>query len=88
MNTSLLRVLWPAFFAAGVIEMVVFAFVDPGDLHVLGGPRLQWPPQAVYSVAFFVFWAIVAAAGFTIRLLDQPPERMDAQTGGGPWTLR
>ena len=78
MTTSILRVLWPAFFAAGVLEMVVFAFVDPGDLHLLGGARLEWPRQAVYTIAFFVFWAIVAAAGFTIRLLDQPREQVDA----------
>jgi hypothetical protein len=79
MTTSILRVLWPAFFAAGVIEMVVFAFVDPGDLTLVGGSRLEWPRQAVYTVAFFVFWAIVAAAGFTIRLLDEPRERIDAE---------
>ena len=78
MTTSILRVLWPAFFAAGVIEMVVFAFVDPGDLTLLGGARLEWPRQAVYTIAFFVFWAIVAAAGFTIRLLDAPRERIDS----------
>jgi hypothetical protein len=78
MNTSILRVLWPAFFAAGVLEMVVFAFVDPGDLSLLGGARLEWPRQAVYTIAFFVFWAIVAAAGFTIRLLDAPRESIDA----------
>lgn len=77
MTTPILRVLWPAFFAAGVIEMVVFAFVDPGELHLVGGARLEWPPQAVYTIAFFVFWAIVAAAGFTIRLLDEPRERID-----------
>ena len=78
MTTSILRVLWPAFFAAGVLEMVVFAFVDPGDLSLLGGARLEWPRQAVYTIAFFVFWAIVAAAGFTIRLLDEPREHIDA----------
>ncbi len=77
MTTSILRVLWPAFFAAGVLEMVVFAFVDPGELHLLGGTRLGWPRQAVYTIAFFVFWAIVAAAGFTMRLLDQPRDEID-----------
>ncbi len=77
MMTSLLRVLWPAFFAAGVLEMLVFAFVDPSDLHLLGGERLDWSRQAIYTLAFFLFWAIVAAAGFTIRLLDRPREDLD-----------
>jgi hypothetical protein len=85
MTTSLLRsiigaplcVLWPAFFAAGVLELLVFAFVDPNDVHLLGGERLDWPRQAVYTVAFFLFWAIVAAAGFTMRLLDRPGGEFD-----------
>ncbi len=81
MTTSILRVLWPAFFAAGVLEMVVFAFVDPGELHLLGGSRLDWPRQAVYTIAFFVFWAIVAEAGFTMRLLDQPRDEIDSPRG-------
>jgi hypothetical protein len=70
--TSLLRVLWPAFFAAGALEMFVFAFVDPSELHLPSGALLDWPRQMVYTLAFFVFWAIVAAAGFTMRLLDRP----------------
>lgn len=48
---------WPAFLAAAIMEMVVFAFVDPLDLHWLGAP-LEWSPRAVYTVAFFAFWAI------------------------------
>jgi hypothetical protein len=74
---SLLRVLWPAFFAAGSLEMVVFAFVDPSELHLPGGAALDWPRQMVYTLAFFVFWAIVAAAGFTMQLLEQPRAAID-----------
>lgn len=46
---------WPAFLLAAVLEMLVFAMVDPGDLHWFGQP-LDWSRQAVYTVAFFVFW--------------------------------
>ncbi|WP_066267644.1 hypothetical protein [Hydrogenophaga palleronii] len=49
---------WPAFLLAGVLEMLVFAMVDPSDLHGFGGQPLTWSRQAVYTVAFFVFWGI------------------------------
>ena len=53
---------WPAFLLASVLEMVVFAMVDPGDLHWFGGQPLGWSRQAVYTVAFFVFWTVTAAS--------------------------
>lgn len=55
-------VAWPAFVAAGVIETFVFAFVEPASLHTLGGAALELSATAVYSLAFFVFWALVAGA--------------------------
>lgn len=48
---------WPAFLAAAVMEMVVFAFVDPLDVHWLGSP-LDWSRSAIYTVAFFAFWLV------------------------------
>lgn len=53
------QVLWPAFLMAGVLEMVVFSVVDPTTLS-LGA----WSPEpiTVYSLAFFVFWALMALA--------------------------
>ena len=57
-----LQVLWPAFLMAAVLEMMTFAVVDPGDLHWFGGPSIDWPRQAVYTITFFIFWAAVSAA--------------------------
>ncbi|MEJ7931907.1 hypothetical protein WG922_18190 [Ramlibacter sp. AN1015] len=48
-------VAWPAFLGACVLEMAVFALVDPLELSWAGGP-LGWSRQAVYTAAFFVFW--------------------------------
>lgn len=50
------QILWPAFLVAGVLEMLVFSWVDPTQLR-LG----QWQPdaQTTYSVAFFMFWGLV-----------------------------
>jgi apolipoprotein N-acyltransferase len=57
-----LQILWPAFLAAGAMALLVFAHVDPSDLHWASGARLAWSRQAVYTLAFFAFWAVIAAA--------------------------
>ncbi len=64
-----LSILWPAFLMAGVLEALVFVVVDPGELHWFGGIVIDWPPQAVYSVAFLIFWLVIAAAGALSALL-------------------
>lgn len=66
-----LLVLWPAFLMAGVLEALVFAVVDPGSLHWFGGPALEWPAVAVYSVTFLIFWCAIAAAGTITQWLDR-----------------
>lgn len=67
-------ILWPAFLVAAVLEMLVFAVVDPGQLHGAGGAPLGLSDKAVYSLAFFVFWVVVAGAcAMTAWLADTPP---------------
>jgi membrane protein DedA with SNARE-associated domain len=72
MTQRALQILWPAFLVAGLLEILVFAVVDPGDLHWFGGPALAWPSQAVYTLAFFVFWAAVSAAAALSVWLGRP----------------
>jgi hypothetical protein len=67
-----LAVLWPAFLMAGVLEMLVFSFVDPRQLRAFGGELLDWSPTAVYTVAFFVFWGVIAVASALTELLAAP----------------
>jgi len=65
MNVWLRRagvVLWPAFLAAGVLTMLVFALVDPEALHGAGGVPLGLSRTAIYSLSFIAFWAVAAAA--------------------------
>ena len=57
-----LQVLWPAFVAAGVLELLVFAHVDPADVHTVAGGPVELSRQAVYTLSFFGFWAVTAAA--------------------------
>jgi hypothetical protein len=76
---------WPAFLGAGVLEMAVFAFVDPTTLSVPGGEALALSATTVYSLAFFVFWAAAAAACALTLLLAQGAEDLNVQplTGSG-----
>jgi hypothetical protein len=69
LGQRLFAVWWPAFFTAGLIEMFVFAFVDPQDLHWVGGAPVDFPRPAVYTVAFFAFWILVGLAGSVTQLL-------------------
>ncbi len=72
MKQRLLTILWPAFVMAGVLEILVFALVDPGDLHGFGGPATAWPERAIYSLAFLVFWAVIGAASALTLWLALP----------------
>lgn len=78
-SRRVLTTLWPAFFCAAVIELLVFAFVDPQALHDLHGMPLVGPGSngelsalTVQSLAFVFFWAAVASAIATARWLDRP----------------
>jgi hypothetical protein len=75
-----MAVLWPSFLMAGVLEMLVFAFVDPAQLHLFGGRPIEWPPGAVYTVSFFVFWAVIAAASALTELLEAGADEINASS--------
>jgi hypothetical protein len=49
--------------------MVVFALVDPQDLRWFDGDALDLSPRAVYTLAFFLFWAVIAIGGALALLL-------------------
>ncbi len=72
-----MAIVWPAFLMAGVLEVLVFALVDPNDLHWLGLP-LELPRLGVYTVAFFVFWGVtLLTSGLTALLCLTPAELND-----------
>lgn len=77
-------IIWPAFLMAGVIEMLVFAFADPDDLHWLGGSPVTISRSAVYTLAFFAFWIIVSTAGALTQLLLQEPGDVNHVRRRGP----
>ena len=68
---------WPAFLVAAVLEIAVFAFVDPLTLHTLGGTALRLSATAVYSIAFFLFWAAACASGALTLLLARGADEIN-----------
>ena len=72
LSQRIMWIAWPAFLMAGVLEVLVFAMVDPQDLQWLGQP-LALSRQGVYTVAFFVFWAITTISSALTTLLAMSP---------------
>ena len=67
---------WPAFLAACVLELLVFAVVDPLELQ-WSGHALGWSRQSVYTFAFFAFWAVTMGACALSTLLRMAPEEVN-----------
>ena len=69
-------IVWPAFLMAGVLELLVFAVVDPQDLNWFGH-SFEVSRQAVYTLGFFVFWFVIALAGALTLFLSLPPNEVN-----------
>lgn len=76
MKQKLMWIAWPSFLMAGVLELLVFAVVDPQDLHWFGHP-FEISRQAAYTLSFFVFWLVVSIAGALTILLALPPHEIN-----------
>jgi hypothetical protein len=72
---------WPAFLVAGILEVLVFAMVDPQDLHWFGQP-VALSRQGVYTMAFFVFWALAMVSSGLTALLAMPPSEVNRDGPG------
>lgn len=74
LSQRMMWIAWPAFLMAGVLEMLVFAMVDPEDLHWFG-QTIQLSRQGVYTVSFFTFWIVtMLSSGLTTLLAISPFE--------------
>ena len=71
-RARVLLILWPAFVMAGVLEMLVFAVVDPGSLQWFGAEPIDWSRTAIYSVTFLIFWVVIATSAAITVLLEAP----------------
>ena len=64
----LMWIAWPAFLSAGVIEMLLFAVLDPQNLQWFGQP-LPLSREAIYTLAFFVIWVLTMISSALTVLL-------------------
>lgn len=83
MKRKALLILWPAFLAAGILETLTFAVVDPNELRWFGGELIGWPPVAIYSTTLFIYWFFVAFAGALTALLSLDEDEVN-RMGGWP----
>lgn len=74
-----MRIAWPAFLVAGLMELLVFAFVDPHELH-LGGSALALSREAIYTLAFFAFWGLAMVSSALTALLSYRAEELNDAT--------
>ena len=74
----LASIVWPAFLMAAVLEMAVFAWVDPLSLRTPAGASLPLSAIAIYSIAFLVFWACTAVACALTVLLERSTDDINA----------
>lgn len=81
-------VLWPAFLAACVLEVLVFAMVDPADLRWPGqvGTLSGTPSErSAYTVAFFAFWLVcMGCSRVVLWLAASQPQRAPPTLSGRP----
>ena len=77
MKERTLRILWPAFLVAGVLEMLIFAVFDPQEMRWFGGPLIGWSPLTIYSITFLIFWGAIATAGALTALLTLTAEEIN-----------
>ena len=73
MKERLMWIAWPAFLVAGLLEMLVFAMIDPQDLQGFGGAPLEISRTAIYTVVFFVFWGATMLSSALTTLLAASP---------------
>lgn len=75
-------VLWPSFFAAGIVTMVFFAFVDPLALRDMTFPELPLGRKAGYTLGFFLFWIATASSSLFTTILLCPGSRFNRPLSG------
>ena len=81
-----MAVAWSSFLCAGVMELLVFAVVDPGDLRWFGAAPIELSAQAVYTLSFLIFWGVIAlAASLALLLVNLPNDELKPARRAPGW---
>ena len=79
-----MAVAWSSFLTAGVLELLVFAVVDPADLRWFGAVPVQLPAEGIYTLSFLIFWGVAAlGASLTLLLVSLPDNGRSARHAPG-----
>jgi len=78
-----INILWQSFLTATLGEIVFFVFIDPQELYLLGEP-VRWSPIAVYSVGFFMFWALTALTAALTVFMQKPASELNRRPAASP----
>ncbi len=81
LNRRLMWILWPAFLVAALLEMLVFGMFSPEDMQWFGEP-IALSRQGVYSIAFFVFWALAIVSSSLTTLLSMGSASLNGTEAG------
>jgi hypothetical protein len=76
-SQRLMAIAWPGFLVACLLEVLVFALVDPQDVRWLG-QQISSSRETVYTLTFFVFWLMAMLSSALTYLLS-------ARLSGRPW---
>lgn len=81
-----MAVAWSSFLCAGVMELLVFAVVDPGELRWFGAAPIELSAQAVYTLSFLIFWGVIAlAASLALLLVNLPSDEVKPARRAPGW---
>ena len=78
-SQRMMSVAWPAFIMAGVLEMLVFAVVDPHDMQWFGQP-FEMSRQGIYTLAFFAFWLVTSLSSMLTTYLSAPSSALEPRS--------
>jgi hypothetical protein len=77
---------WASFLAAGVLEALVFAVVDPHELRWFGAGPVELSAQAIYTLSFLIFWGVIAlGASLALLLVSLPDEGRHPERRSPGW---
>lgn len=65
-------VFWPSFVVSALATAVVFLWLDPTTLRLVG--RFDWDELGYYSITFFFLWFITALTTLISHFFNRPPE--------------
>ena len=69
-------ILWPSFVVGGIGEVLFFTVFDPKELYLFGEPS-SLSRLAVYSIGFFLCWALAAASSAFTCFLQRSADEVN-----------